>query len=124
MAAGLPLRVTTTSSSRSAMPVTNSDKRALTSEMGKVLGIEILTTRRFFPPAGLALVRLGAPFPESPARPTRAFGERLEFRPGDLGASPPRPPAAVGSAHDVLAAQELRATQQALGDDPGMLAAG
>src|SRR5438132_8663696 len=39
MAAGLPLRVTTTASSRSSTPVTNSGNLALTSEIGKVLDI-------------------------------------------------------------------------------------
>src|SRR2546425_7202566 len=39
MAAALPLRVTTTSSSRSSTPVTNSGKRALTSEMGRIFAM-------------------------------------------------------------------------------------
>src|SRR5207247_3193659 len=83
--------------------------------------VRALAASRSFLRAALPFARLGAPRPESPARQTRALGERLEFRPGDLGASHPGAQAAVGSAHDVLAAEELRVPQQALGDELGML---
>src|SRR5436190_1897529 len=39
MAAGFPLRVTTTSSSRSSTPVTSSGNRALTSEIGRIFAM-------------------------------------------------------------------------------------
>src|SRR5437870_4958578 len=42
MAAGLPLRVTMISSSRSSTPVTSSGRRALTSEIGRILAIALL----------------------------------------------------------------------------------
>src|SRR5690349_15884739 len=71
---------------------------------------------RFLPSRRGAFLWASAPRPQPSAREPRAGGERPELRPGDLGTADARPQAAIGAAHDVLAADELRVFLQPVGD--------